>query len=996
MGALARLPVQDHILWLNTFSALCGATAVYLCSRLTAKFVCNAIPEDVYRLRPGAAALAWLLGGLCAGTFLAFSTPFWIASTRALPQTLHLLGLLVAAVLLFNYIILPTNRRLLLLLFVYGIGCVEFTTFIVFAPFFGIYLLLFLWLRDMLSLRRFSLIAGAGLAGLSFYLAAAWLVTRTGGFYLREFDGFWHVLRVYMGGQYRFIVGGLPRHGWLLMLIVTFVPWIIGLLTVKRALGGDLDIAFNLLYLVLTGLTLLVLFNHTIAPWSLLGMRSLLVTPYLLSASLFGMLAATWILLPMYLTSNVQRGWKLQVRRYGAFVPAALSLAVVLWAPFRNLAAADGRPAALINMFAEHIVRSAADRQWLLTDGSLDHHITIAAHKLGKPLKTLNYTAFNDPVYRRYLSGYFDSLRLRGLLHVGMQPFLREWLERTPGIEKQVAVLAVPDLWYAADFIPVPRRLVFHGAREDELPDAAILWEEHLDFWNEITPVLQHYRSHGSRMSELAAAQFMRHTSLAANNLGVLLEDLERPDLAWQAYRRARTLDENNVSALLNLSVLAQRDGKLPETVAAETAGDMQKLEEALGEGRFRIRALAQVYGYVRLPHAFADMGWTWALSGNPGMAASGLRRALALSDDMPGARSALAAVYLAMDREAESRSVYREILERNPQDTNALLGLARIAMQHQRFEEAQRYIADAEAAGVPYDRILYERAIIDLLQGADDVAREKLEELADRQPEMTRAWILLAHIAMRQDDESALESIEQKISPLAEHENTAAFALGEISMMRGDFAKARRYFEQALELNPGNLHILEILLRRDMVEGRLDLAGQRMEKILAINPGHAFANYVLGAFQVRGNHFEMAEEAFRKSIEGQRTPYALKDLADVLVELGRAAEAEGYAREAVDLAPDSHQTWGTLGYVLLHLRRLSEAVNALEQALAFNINNVHAGIDLAEAFMHQGETEQALALVARLLHPDSPASARQRERLMSLQRVLLRMPANS
>jgi hypothetical protein len=75
------------------------------------------------------------------------------------------------------------------------------------------FLLLFLWLRDLLRIRRILLMLAAGLAGWSLILVAAWLYTRTEGFILRDFQGFWHVLWVYLGDQYRLITRSLPHHG---------------------------------------------------------------------------------------------------------------------------------------------------------------------------------------------------------------------------------------------------------------------------------------------------------------------------------------------------------------------------------------------------------------------------------------------------------------------------------------------------------------------------------------------------------------------------------------------------------------------------------------------------------------------------------------------------------------------------------------------------------------------------------------------------------------
>jgi Tfp pilus assembly protein PilF len=415
----------------------------------------------------------------------------------------------------------------------------------------------------------------------------------------------------------------------------------------------------------------------------------------------------------------------------------------------------------------------------------------------------------------------------------------------------------------------------------------------------------------------------------------------------------------------------------------------MAELEATLSERRFQIRMLSQVYGYVRMPQAFADMGWTWALSGNPGMAISGLKRALTLSENIPGARAALAAVYLAQDRDVESEAVYREMLERNPAQPRALIGMARIAALRRQFGVAAEYITAAEAAGVPRGRIMFERAILALLDGDAAGARAGLETLVELQPGATRAWVLLAHMALEADDATRLERIVRQITPFATRDHTVAFVLGEIAQATGDGVNARRHFEQALALRPGNTTILELLLHRDLAEARHDLAENHVRKLLTIDPDHAFGNYVLGTLNVRKHQFSLAETAFRKSLAMRRTPHALRDLAEVLVERGQLAEAAPFARDAVALAPESYQTWGTLGHILMRLRHLPDATDALEKTLTLRNNDVRAGIDLAEVLMLQGDTDTALARIAEWLEPDSPATLTQRDRLTTLQRTI-------
>ena len=79
-------------------------------------------------------------------------------------------------------------------------------------------------------------------------------------------------------------------------------------------------------------------------------------------------------------------------------------------------------------------------------------------------------------------------------------------------------------------------------------------------------------------------------------------------------------------------------------------------------ESKLRVWSLARHSGYVRMPQAYADLGWTWALSGQPGLAVAGLRKAMELMPE--GHRSqlkqTLAGLYLAQEDDARSAALYR------------------------------------------------------------------------------------------------------------------------------------------------------------------------------------------------------------------------------------------------------------------------------------------------------------------------------------------------
>ncbi|MDR0994499.1 MAG: DUF2723 domain-containing protein, partial [Verrucomicrobiota bacterium] len=90
------LPGASLALWIGLASAVCGALSVALFARIMMRvgYLVRNEPGSASSLRE---AYARRLSGLTSGLFLAFCIPFWVASTRTLPATFHVLLLLLAA-----------------------------------------------------------------------------------------------------------------------------------------------------------------------------------------------------------------------------------------------------------------------------------------------------------------------------------------------------------------------------------------------------------------------------------------------------------------------------------------------------------------------------------------------------------------------------------------------------------------------------------------------------------------------------------------------------------------------------------------------------------------------------------------------------------------------------------------------------------------------------------------------------------------------------------
>jgi protein O-GlcNAc transferase len=152
----------------------------------------------------------------------------------------------------------------------------------------------------------------------------------------------------------------------------------------------------------------------------------------------------------------------------------------------------------------------------------------------------------------------------------------------------------------------------------------------------------------------------------------------------------------------------------------------------------------------------------------------------------------------------------------------------------------------------------------------------------------------------------------------------------------------------RAVRLNPrdANAHALlglALLRRRELAEG---VAGLR--RALEINPKVKGLHGVLAAALFEMGDYADAETYYRQALRFQDAPDLHQGLADSLLRLNRAGDAEPSARRAVALAPDNAALHLSLAGVLHRLGRFDDAGAVLRRVLELAPDNVDARYDLA------------------------------------------------
>lgn len=258
----------------------------------------------------------------------------------------------------------------------------------------------------------------------------------------------------------------------------------------------------------------------------------------------------------------------------------------------------------------------------------------------------------------------------------------------------------------------------------------------------------------------------------------------------------------------------------------------------------------------------------------------------------------------------AEAAGVYEQILTQVPRHFDATHLLGVIALQVERYEEAERRIKAALQWNPDDAAALGNLGTVYLRTGRLDAAHRQFERTVRLQPDaeapLTNLGTVLRQMGRSQDALVPLQHAYQKNPGSANVCNLVGACL----LDTGDARAAARMFEAATVAEPDNVDGWANLAAAIARTGDGDAALQIANKAIAMQPGSSSARAVLGA---------------------------------ALLEKGNVAAAIAAYREAANLPSPSTQTLCAFGSALMRSGFCDEARKVFAQAIDIDANNPNA-----------------------------------------------------
>jgi len=279
-----------------------------------------------------------------------------------------------------------------------------------------------------------------------------------------------------------------------------------------------------------------------------------------------------------------------------------------------------------------------------------------------------------------------------------------------------------------------------------------------------------------------------------------------------------------------------------------------------------------------------------------------------------------------------EARGAYRTLLERRPDDPNALYLLGALAYQ----------------TGNPAEAV--------------DLARRALAAGADAAECHNILGLAFQNLGRTSEAETSFQkAIAIHTSP------TFSINLGNLYCGQGRFDDAIAQYGQALALDPGHAGAHYNLGNAHRAKGELDRAAECFGRAVEHDPTHGNALAGLGQVLHALKRDREAVTWIEKALALLPDDAGLhRELGESLHQLGRIPEAIAAYRQALTLDPRLARTWYAAGCAEASRDEWAAAVTCFRKALEADPEWAAAQHNLGQALFNLGQAEEALELMRR------------------------------
>jgi len=309
-----------------------------------------------------------------------------------------------------------------------------------------------------------------------------------------------------------------------------------------------------------------------------------------------------------------------------------------------------------------------------------------------------------------------------------------------------------------------------------------------------------------------------------------------------------------------------------------------------------------------------------------------------------------------------QAESLYRQILEGNPNHSDALHLLGVISHQTGKKDIAEGLIL--QAIRLNPERANYHNNLGILFQeeGKWTAAIACYQKALQIRPEFADAYNNMGFAL--QDQKKFHEAIAsyQKAIRLNPNYAEAYNNLGTAFKDDNQLESAVSSYQKAVEIKPDYVEAYNNMGYALKEQGKPDEALGCYQKALQIRPRYSDAYNSMGILFRECGKFDEAAACYQKAIE-IKPDYAeaYNNLGSVLKDRGRFNEALACCQKSLQFKPDNYSAYLNMGNTLQDLGRLDDAIACYHKALELKPDYAVAYDNMRNAYIYQGKLEEAV-----------------------------------
>ncbi|MEL7450578.1 MAG: XrtA/PEP-CTERM system TPR-repeat protein PrsT [Pseudomonadota bacterium] len=341
----------------------------------------------------------------------------------------------------------------------------------------------------------------------------------------------------------------------------------------------------------------------------------------------------------------------------------------------------------------------------------------------------------------------------------------------------------------------------------------------------------------------------------------------------------------------------------------------------------------------------------------------AGRQRVTALVEGDPDAwqvHNLAGGFYLAAADPDKARFHLGRALELRPDNVPALINLARLEVDAQKPDVADKLLADFEKANPGNLAALMTRSQLAEKTGDMERARSLLEQAMEANPGAPQPRLILGRYHLSRGDVASAEPLVERA--VQDHPEIAVAQElgGQLRLAQGRHQEALRFFEAALKLNPNDANSYFHLARAQVALGDEDEARKSLEAVLERQPGHLRATTALVTLESRAGNTGRAlslVQLLKNDYPGSGAPFVLE--GDVQLAANNPEVADAAYTRAWEIGASR-----ALATKLFEARRRSGADGAIDPLSSWvtdNPDDFSGRMILAQSYQRVGEDSNAI-----------------------------------